>query len=43
LRDILLNQAFMQQGIQPIQHVKWVKLETQELANQAVRRMFGGG
>lgn len=42
VREILLNQEFTRRGIHPLQRVKWWRLDTQEMANQTVRDIFGG-
>ena len=43
LREILLNHSLHKWGILPIQRVKWWQLNAQEMADRAVRQMFGGG
>lgn len=43
VREILLNHTFIRRGIQPIRRVKWWQLASQELADQQVGEMFGGG
>jgi len=41
IREMLLNMTFAKWGYLPLQRVKWYELETQEMADAVVRRMFG--
>ena len=40
IREVLLNAIFRRLGYLPLVRVKWFELETQEMADEVVRRMF---
>ena len=40
VRDLQINEALQPQGYQPIKHLPYWKLETQEKANQHIREVF---
>jgi hypothetical protein len=41
IREILLNMTFVKWGYMPLIRVMWNELETQEMADVVVRRLFG--
>jgi hypothetical protein len=41
IREVLLNEVFIWLGYLPLVRVKWFELESQEMADGVVRRMFG--
>jgi len=40
IRQVLLNEVFVKQGLALLQRVRWTELETQADADRTVRRMF---
>jgi hypothetical protein len=43
VREILLNEVFRSIGYMPLQRVAWWRLESQAMANEVVRNIFGVG
>ncbi|MBN2045438.1 MAG: hypothetical protein JW757_10495 [Anaerolineales bacterium] len=41
VREVLLNEIFSRRGMALLQRVSWPELQTQELADAVVKRMFG--